>query len=198
MKAKLFGRWDYDDVVVEDPGLKDYINLKEMFIPYTGGRFQNKRFGKAKIHIIERLAGRLMTSGHLGKKHKWTSGHQTGEKYRAYKIIMRAFEIIEKETKENPLKVFVKAIENAAPREEVTVIEYGGARYPKAVDCSPQRRVDLAIRHIVWGAFHSSRRKSTTMEEALAKEIINAYKNSLQSYAIKKKLEIERMAESSR
>ncbi len=198
MKPKLFGRWDYEEVTVEDPGLKDYINLKPMLIPYTGGRFQNKRFGKAKIHIIERLAGRLMTSGHQGKKHKWTSGHQTGEKYRAYKIIIKAFEIIEKETKENPLKVFVKAIENAAPREEVTVIEYGGARYPRAVVTSPQRRVDLAIRHMVWGAFHSSRKKPMSMEEALAKEIINAYKNSLQSYAIKKKLELERMAEAAR
>jgi len=195
---KLFGRWDYEDVTVEDPGLRDYINLKPMLIPYSGGRHQKHRFGKAKIPIIERLAGRLMTSGHLGKKHKWTSEHQTGKKYNAYKIIIRTFEIIEKRTKQNPLKVFVKAIENAAPREETTTIEYGGARYPKAVDCSPQRRVDLAIRHMVWGAFHGSRKKPISIEEALAEEIINAYNNSLKSYAIKRKLEIEKTAESAR
>ena len=44
-----------------------------------------------------------------------------------------------------PLKIFVKAIENSAPREEVISIEYGGARYPQAVDLSPLRRFGTRV-----------------------------------------------------
>lgn len=197
-EIKFWFRWSYEDVEVKDISLKRYINLKPLIVPRTCGRFQKKRFGKENIPIIERLIGRLMTPGHLGKKHKYTSGHNTGKWYKCLKIVIKAFEIIEKKTKENPIQVFVRAIENAAPREEITTIEYGGARYPKAVDVSPQRRVDLAIRHIVWGAFHGSRRKKKKIWEALAEEIIKASKNDISSFSIQKKLEIERIAESAR
>ncbi len=196
-KLKFWFRWDWN-VEVTDPSLKAYINLRPWIVPKTCGRYQKKRFGKAKIPIIERLIGRLMVPGHLGKKHKYTSGHCTGKWYKALKIVLEAFEIIEKRTKQNPIQVLVRAIENAAPREEITTIEIGGARYPVAVDVSPQRRVDLAIRHIVWGAYHGSRRKPKSMAEALAEEIIKAANNDASSFAIQKKLELERIAESSR
>ncbi|MEM4461121.1 MAG: 30S ribosomal protein S7, partial [Nanopusillaceae archaeon] len=186
----FFGRWKYD-IEIEDESLKQAMNLKPYIIPKTNGRHQKKRFGVFNIPIIERLIGRLMTPGHMGKKHKFTSYRASGKYYKCLKIVLRAFEIIEKETKQNPIKVLVKAIENAAPREEITTIEMGGARYPKAVDISPKRRVDLAIRFIVQGAYHRSRNKGK-MYEALAKEIIAAYKNSVESFAINKKLELER------
>jgi len=193
---KFFGRWRYE-VEIEDESLRNIINVKPYVVPKTCGRYQKKRFGVVNIPIIEKLIGRLMTPGHFGKKHKFTSYRASGKYYKCLKIVLKAFEIIEKETGENPIKVFVKAVENAAPREEITTIEMGGARYPKAVDISPKRRVDLAIRHIVWGAYHRSRNKGK-MHEALAKEIIAAYKNSVESFAISKKLELERLAASSR
>lgn len=195
-EIKFMGRWKYE-IEISDESLARVINLNPYYVPKTNGRYQKKRFGKTKIPIIERLIGRMMVPGHLGKKHKFTSYRASGKYYKNLKILIKAFEIIEKETKENPIKVLVKAIENAAPREEITTIEMGGARYPKAVDISPLRRVDLAIKHIVWGAFHKSRNKGK-MYEALAKEIIAAYKNSLDSFAIQKKLELERLAASSR
>ena len=57
-----------------------------------------------------------------------------------------------KKTNKNPVEVLVRAVENSAPRDETTVIEYGGARYPQAVDVSPVRRVNLALKHLVHGA----------------------------------------------
>jgi len=193
---KFFGKWKYE-VEIEDESLRNIINVKPYVVPKTNGRYQKRKFGIVNIPIIEKLIGRLMTPGHFGKKHKFTSYRASGKYYKCLKIVLKAFEIIERETKENPIKVFVKAVENAAPREEITTIEMGGARYPKAVDISPKRRVDLAIRHIVWGAYHRSRNKGR-MYEALAKEIIAAYKNSVESFAISKKLELERLAASSR
>lgn len=196
MEIKFLGRWKYE-IDIQDESLLRYMNIKPYIVPKTNGRYQKKLFGRAKVPIIERLIGRLMTPGHLGKKHKFTSYRASGKYYKNLKIVVKAFEIIEKELKENPIKVFIKAIENAAPREEITTIEMGGSRYPKAVDISPLRRIDLAIRHIVWGAYHKSRNKGK-MHEALAREIILAYKNSLDSFAIQKKLEMERLASSSR
>lgn len=196
MEIKFLGRWKYE-VYVEDETLRAYMNTKSYLIPKTGGRYQNKRFGRANIPIIERLIGRLMTPGHFGNKHKFTSYRASGKYYKNLRIIEKAFEEIEKKLNENPIKVLTKAIENAAPREQITTIEAGGARYPKAVDIAPLRRIDLAIRHIVWGAYHKSRNKMP-MYLALADEIIKAYKNSTDSFAIQKKLELERLASSSR
>lgn len=109
-----------------------------------------------------------------------------------------AFKQIERTTKENPIKVFVKALENAAQREEIITIEYGGARYPKAVECAPQRRIDLALRYMTEGAYHRTFNTKKSIVNSLAEEIINAYRLSNASNAIAKKLEIERQADSSR
>ena len=75
-----------------------------------------------------------MVPGHKSKKHFKTSNHLTGKANNAFNIVERCFRIIEKRTNENPVKVFVKALENSAQREEIVTIEYGGARYPKAVE----------------------------------------------------------------
>lgn len=196
-KIKFLGRWDYN-VEVKDISLKPYLNIDPWLVPKTAGRYQKERFGRGKIPIIERLIGRLMVPGHLGKKHKYTSYPASGKYYKNLRIVVKAFEIIEKRTGENPIQVLVRAIENAAPREEITTFEAGGARYPKAVDISPLRRIDLAIRHIVWGAYHKSRNTPKKMHEALAEEIIKAANNDTESFAIQKKLELERIASSSR
>jgi len=140
----------------------------------------------------------LMNTGHKGKKHFMSSGHNTGKKNLALKIVQQALAKAEQKLKQNPLSIIVKAVENAAPREEVIAIEYGGARYPKAVDVSPQRRVDLALRNITQGAYLKSFNKKTKIEDALADEIINAALSSGKSNAVAKKRDLERQAASSK
>ena len=141
---------------------------------------------------------KVMGAGHKSKKHFRSSGRTTGKAQKAYDIIEKTFKLIESRTKENPIKVFAKALENAAQREEILTIEYGGARYPKAVECSPQRRIDIALRHMTQGAYHKSFGAKKPVEEFLAEEIINAYNLSQNSNAIAKKLEVERQADASR
>ncbi len=194
----LFQKWSTKDVHVEDPGLRKYLNINPVFVPKSSGREAKFRFGKNKYHIVERLMGKIQVTGHKGKKHKYSSGHNTGKGAHVYSVVIQAFEIIERETKENPLKVFVKAVENAAPREEITTIEYGGARYPQAVDCAPQRRIDYALRQLTQGAYGKSFDSKKKIHEALAEEITKAYRLDMTSQALAKKLEVERQADSSR
>ena len=164
----------------------------------TGARYAGNKFHKSRVFIVERLINKLMIPGHKGKKHFKTSGHMTGKANTAYGIVEEAFKLIEKQSKENPIKVFVKALENAAQREEIITIEYGGARYPKALECSPQRRVDLVLRHMTEGAYHRTFNTKKSIVNTLAEEILGAYRLSPGSNAIAKKLEIERQSDSSR
>lgn len=198
MEIKAFNKWDTSDIKVEDPGLKDYITLQPKIVPRTGARYAGNRFHKSKVFIVERLMNKIMIPGHKSKKHFKSSNHLTGKASKAYDIIEKVFKIIENKTKENPIKVFVKALENASQREEIITIEYGGARYPKSVECSSQRRVDLALRHMTQGAYHKSFNSKKPIEECLAEEIMNAYKLSSASNAIAKKFEVERQADASR
>ncbi len=186
-EIKLFGKWSYDNIVVKDPGLKRYLCLKPVFLPHTGGRHEHRRFGKAEVPVVERLMNKLMRPGrNMGKKHL------------AYNIVKKAFDLIYLKTGENPLQVLVRAIENAALREETTRIMYGGIVYHVAVDVSPQRRVDLALKHLTEGARMKAFNNPLPIEEALAEEIIAAANNDPKSYAIQRKEEIERIALSSR
>ncbi|QOR94453.1 30S ribosomal protein S7 [Thermosphaera chiliense] len=186
-EVKLFGKWTYDNIEVRDPSLKKYICLKPYILPHTSGRHEHRRFGKAEVPIVERLINKLMRPGeNMGKKHL------------AYNIVKKAFELIYLKTGQNPLQVLVRAIENAAPREETTRIMYGGISYHVSVDISPMRRIDLALRHLTDGAREKAFDNPITIEEALAEEIIAASNNDPKSYAIQKKEEIERIALSSR
>jgi len=193
-----FNRWSLDGIKVEDHGLQHYVTLQPKIVPKTGAIYAGNKFYKSKTFIVERLINKLMIPGHKGKKHYKTSYHMTGKAETAYDIVESAFKQIEKTTKENPIKVFVKALENAAQREEIVTIEYGGARYPKAVECSPQRRVDLALRYMTEGAYHRTFNTKKSIVNSLSEEITNAYRMSSASHAISKKLEIERQADSSR
>ena len=85
-----------------------------------------------------------------------------------------------------------------APREETTKIAMGGISYASAVDISPQRRVDLALKYIVQAIGARSHSNELSFEENLAKELIQASKNSQESRAVKRKDEIERIAVSAR
>lgn len=196
--AVAFNKWSTDGIVVSDAGLQRYVTLDARYVPKTGARYAGRRFHKSKTFIVERLINKVMITGHKGKKHTRSSGHTTGKAVLAYRIVQKAFEILEQKTKKNPIEVFVKAIENGASREEVISIEYGGARYPKAVDCAPQRRVDVVLRYFTQGAFEKSFNKKKSIEDALADEILATYNSDASSVAISKKLEVERQADASR
>ena len=195
---KLFNKYDTTGIQVNDPGLQRYVNLNPIIFPKTTGKFSNARFWKSKYNVVERLINKIMVTGHKGKKHKITSGHNTGKGVKAYNIVLKSFFIIEKKMNKNPIEVFVKALEHAAPREEITTIEYGGAKYPQAVEVAPQRRVDLALRYMIQGSYQRCFNKKIKIEDTLADEIIKAYNMDHGSAAIAKKLELERQSDSSR
>ena len=186
-EIKLFGKWDFKEVEVRDPGLRRYICLRPVYVPHSMGRHEHKRFGKAEVNIVERLVNNLMRPG-----------KNAGKKLRAINVVKNAFEIIHLRTGENPIQVLVRAIENSAPCEDTTRISYGGIVYHLAVDISPQRRLDLALRFICEGARQASFGNPKPLEECLAEEIILAANNDVKSYAVSKRHEMERIALASR
>jgi small subunit ribosomal protein S7 len=194
-KLKLFDRWDMENISVDDPGLKNYINLKPMIIPRSFGKYSGKQFHKSNMNIVERLMNHLFVAGHRGKKHRITSGRNVGKTFRVMDIVKETFEILEKRTKKNPVEVLVRAVENAALREEVTSFQVGGIIVRKAVITSPQRRVDLALRLISQGSYQRAFKSSKKMSQCLADELFAAYNYDPQSsHAIKEKERIEREA----
>merc|ERR1719157_297125 len=92
------------------------------------------------------------------------------------------------------LKVWIKV----GPREDAMKVGGAGVARRQAVDVSPFRRVNQAIYLLTVGARESSFRNIKTIAECLADELINAAKGSSNSYAIKKKDEIERVAKANR
>lgn len=196
-KFKIFDKYDLSEVQVEDPGLKDVINLEPKLILKTHGRNVVKH-GQTKVNIIERLMNRVAVAGHRGKKHKIIFGRSTGKYSKNMKIVLEAFKLIENRTQKNPIAVLIKALENSAPRDEITVIEYGGARYPQAVDVSPLRRVNLAIRWIVQGGSDRAFNKKKNIVQGLSEEIIMASEKNGESFAIRKRNESEKQADSAR
>jgi len=195
---KLFNQWDAQNITITDYSLKKFINLRPQIIAKSQGKNATQKFYRVRTNIVERLITRLMVSGHRGKKHKTTSGRNSGKYLTNAKVVKDTFDLIEKKTSSNPLQVFITALENAAPREEITTVEYGGARYPQAVDVAPQRRIDIALRLMTQGAYQKSFGKKQKMFEALAEEILAAYKFDQKSASISKKLELERMADAAR
>jgi small subunit ribosomal protein S7 len=194
---KIFNKYDLSEVTVGDPGLRAVINLEPKLILKSHGRNVVK-FGQTKVNIVERLMNRIAVSGHRGKKHKIEKGIASGKYTKNMGMILEALEIVEKKTGKNPVQVLVKAIENAAPRDEITVIEYGGARYPQAIDVAPIRRVNLALKHLVHGAGDKSFGKKKKFAQALGEELILAAEENGDSMAIRKKKESEAQADSAR
>ncbi|MBO6084291.1 MAG: 30S ribosomal protein S7, partial [Candidatus Methanomethylophilaceae archaeon] len=109
-----------------------------------------------------------------------------------------AFDIVASRTKKNPIQVLIDGLENAAPREEVTRLQFGGISVPKAVDVAPQRRLDIALRNLSSGVVAASSKNKKPISMCLAEEIILASKGDMTSYSVAKKEEIERVAQSAR
>ncbi len=190
--VKLFGRWD-SNIEVMDPSLKGYINLEPRLLPRSAGMHRG-RFHKSKMHIVERLALKMMVSGHTGKKHKLSSGKFGGAYINVLSVLEKALELIEKKENKNPIEVLVRAIENAALREEVISYQLGSIMAREAVITAPQRRVDKTLRLFTQAAYRASFNKKKDVSQALADEILAAYRNSADSFAIKEKDRIEREA----
>jgi small subunit ribosomal protein S7 len=183
----LFQKWSFKDISVVDIGLQRYLNLTPMVAPHSMGRHEHQRFRKAKVNIVERLINNMMRPGkNSGKKAKVTN------------IVKEAFEIINTRTGRNPIEVLVKAVENASPCEDTTRVSYGGVVYHLSVDVAPQRRIDLAIRHIAEGARLASANSPRSIQEGLADELILAANKDIKSAGVAKRNEIERVAQSSR
>ncbi len=198
-QLKLFERWDVADVVIHDKGLERYINISPIVLPHTGGRHANRPYAKARTNIVERIINNMMRYEMY-----------TGKKSKAIKVVRQAFELVEEQTKKNPVQVLVDALEKAAPREEVTRLRFGGISVPRAVDIAPSRRLDLAIRNlcsgVVLAAFKGGGGKKAAEKERgyepiaqfLANEILAASRGDMASSAIAKKEELERIAGSAR
>jgi len=197
MDNLVFDKWP-SQANITDMGLQKYINLDARIVYYSQGRIGKLK--KENIHIIERLINNLMRGGtgkKIGGKVIRDRGG-CGKRTKMEKVVMEAFEIIEKKEKKNPLELLVSAVENAAPREETTRVKYGGIVTPIAVDVAPQRRVDFALRNMAKAVAVRSFNNPKSAATALAEEILLAAKNENTSHAISRRNEVERTASSSR
>ena len=188
---KLFGKWSYDEVVIKNETIENFIAVKEtksqVYVPHTAGRYQIRKFKKATMPIVERLVGSLQFHG-----------RNTGKKLKAIRIVKQAFEIINLQTGENPINVLINAIDNCGPREDSTRIGKGGNVKRQAVDVSSFRRLNQGIYFITKYSRDKSFKNSKTISECLADEIIQAHANNPNCSSIKKKDDIEKSAKVNR
>jgi small subunit ribosomal protein S7 len=116
-----------------------------------------------------------------------------GKKSTAEKIVYGALEVIHERTREEPLKIFHRALENAQPDVEVKSRRVGGATYQVPVEVRSSRRMALAMR---WLVGFARKRPGRSMREKLANELIEAAHN--RGAACKKKDDVHRMAEANK
>ncbi len=198
---KLFNKWDTTKIDFKDLGLKKYVCLELRILPQSFGNTNKESSRKSKINVVERLINKMMRSGQGKKK---LSGkyirHRlgTGKKEQIIKFVDESFDYIHKVTKENPVQIFIRAIENSAPREDITKLQKGGITYTQAVDVAPVKRLDESLKNIALATYKNTYNSKTEPYKALSEEIIAASKNDSKSYAVKRKDEIERIAQGSR
>jgi len=183
----VFGKWDATEVICRDPGLAPYISLTTVGVPHTGGRHSNAWFGKSKLSIVERFTNKLMRTGKY-----------TGKKQSALKAFEAALDSIADRQNTNPLQHFVDAICNSAPMEEITRIKFGAVSQPKAVDSSPSRRLDIALRNLAKGSQQGTSKSKRTLTQCIITELSKAAESDVTSFAVGKREEVERIAASSR
>ncbi|KAF7376254.1 40S ribosomal protein [Mycena sanguinolenta] len=199
---KLFGKWDTQDVEVKDISLTDYIQTRNaVYLPPHRRPLCQEAVQKGP-DAHRRAIGRQVGICRLMMK-----GRNNGKKLLAVRIVAHAFEIIHLLTDQNPIQVLVDAIVNTGPREDSTRIGSQGTVRRQAVDVSPPPTCQpvhfpphhwLAILFYLYQTRESAFRNVKSIAECLADELINAAKGSSNSYAIKKKDELERVAKSNR
>ena len=116
-----------------------------------------------------------------------------GKKSVAEGAFYGSLDVIKDRTKEDPVKVFKKALENVKPILEVKSRRVGGATYQVPIEVPQDRRTSLAIR---WLILNAKSRSEKTMRERLAGEFMDAFNN--RGGAIKKKEDTHRMAEANK
>jgi len=116
-----------------------------------------------------------------------------GKKGTAQGILYGAFNRIEAQTGRNPIEIFNEALENIMPILEVRSRRIGGQNYQVPIEVRPERRLTLGLR---WLVNYARLRHEKTMEERLAKELMDASNNT--GAAVKKREDIHRMAEANR
>jgi small subunit ribosomal protein S7 len=116
-----------------------------------------------------------------------------GKKSVAERIMYGALDLMKKKTKQDPLELFEKALENVKPIIEVKSRRVGGSTYQVPVEVRPARRTSLAIR---WLVQFSRNRPEKTMQERLAAELIDAANN--RGNTVKKREDTHRMAEANK
>jgi small subunit ribosomal protein S7 len=126
------------------------------------------------------------------------TGSYTGKKQSAMKAFETALDSIAERRKTNPLQVFVDAICHAAPMEEITRIKFGAVSQPKAVDSSPSRRLDVALKNLAKGAQQGTHKSKRTLKQCIINELNKASEGDSTSYAVSKREEVERIAASAR
>jgi len=189
----LFGKYSYEGVSTDDISLERYLKVKDVkdqvFVPFTAGRYQKRRFKKAACPIVERFTTMIMVAG----------ARNNGKKQLAVRLCEQTMDLIALLTGQNPIQVLVTAIQAGGAREDSTRIGSGGVVRRQAVDVSPLRRVNQGIYLIVKGARTATFRNMKSMAECLADEVISASKGvGGNSYAARKKDEIERVAKGNR
>jgi small subunit ribosomal protein S7 len=116
-----------------------------------------------------------------------------GKKDIARGIVYDALELVESRSKQDPVTVLKKAVDNIRPHLEVRSRRVGGAAYQVPVEVPPRRALSLAIR---WLVGFARRRREHSMSERLAFEILDAANNT--GAAVKRKEDIHKMAESNK
>lgn len=197
----VLGKWTTKDVVCKDLGVAKYISFKEKEVPHTFGVAKSTPTDKAKVNVVERLINKMMRSGQGKKKlsGKFIRGKKAcGKKEHMIQVVDIAFDEINQKTKQNPLQVLVDAIQNSAPREDIVRLKRGGITYNQAVDVAPILRLDEALKNLALAPFKATFKTRKDMSSSLAEELIAASKNDSKSYAVKRRDEIERIAQGSR
>jgi small subunit ribosomal protein S5e len=191
-EVKLFGKWSYQDIDFDqiDRALVDYVSVhapQQIVVPHTAGRYTGKRFHKVNCPLVERLVNYLMMHG-----------RNTGKKLMAIRIVRQSFDLINLSSGDNPVVILVKAVQNGGAREDSTRIGVGGTVRRQSCDVSPLRRIDQSLALITEGVRKQAFRSSKTIAECLADELVNCAKGTNDSYAVRKKDELERIAKSNR
>ncbi|MBI3443546.1 30S ribosomal protein S7 [Candidatus Woesebacteria bacterium] len=119
-----------------------------------------------------------------------------GKKSVTEKEIYKSLELIKEKTKDEPVKIFSQAIENIKPTMEVRPRRVGGAAYQVPMSVRGGRRESLGIRWLIMAARSRSNSEYHTYAEKLAAEIVDAARGV--GGAVKKRQEIERIAEANR
>jgi small subunit ribosomal protein S7 len=116
-----------------------------------------------------------------------------GKKSLAERIVYGAFDVIESKTRNDPLAMFRRALDNIRPRVEVKSRRVGGATYQVPIEVRPERANSLAMR---WLSDYARSRAGKSMHEKLADEIIDAANERGES--VKKREDTHRMAEANK